>query len=356
MNIKGIKVNKNKAQIVIKKLKEEKLINNKYKIERDNDFVIIPVINNKDNNADNKNKINKLLNQYEIVNLEKKTVQTEKSKKLKDILIENKLPAEIINKINSAYDIVGDIIIIGIENLQKKHFEIIGKSLIQIHPHIKTILNKIGKHQGVFRTQNMEHIFGEKTKETIIKENNCKIKIDVEKVFCSTRLSFERARITNLVKKTEVVGVFFAGAGPFALTIAKNKNPKEVIGIELNPIAINYFKENIKLNKLKEKIKIISSDVKKISNNYLNYFNRIVMPLPKSADLFLDDAIKCSKNKAIIHIYRFVSKNDPYSEIENIINNKAEEKKIKLKIINKRIIRSYSPSIVQIVLDIKIEK
>ncbi len=346
MNIKGIKINKNKAQITLQKLKGNNLVNRNYKIERKDDYIIVPILD--ENNA--------LLQKYEIINLEKNIKQNKKPKKLKDILKNKKLPQDIINKVSSAYDMIGDILVIGLDNLDSKYYSIIGDGLMLLHPHIKTVLSKTGGHYGVFRTQNMQYISGDNKTETIIKENNCKIKIDVEKVFCSTRLSFERTRITDLVQDTEIVGVFFAGAGPFALAIAKNKNPKEIIGIELNPIAIDYFKENLKLNKLEHKIKVILGDVKEVSNNYKNYFNRIVMPLPKSADLFLDDAIKCSKNKCIIHIYRFVPKNDPYSEIDTIIKNKAQEKNIKLDIINKRIIRSYSPSIVQIVLDIKIEK
>jgi len=100
----------------------------------------------------------------------------------------------------------------------------------------------------------------------------------------------------------------------------------------------------------------ILGDVKEVSKKYKNYFDRIPMPLPKSAELFLDSAIYSIKNNGVIHIYNFVSKRDPYTEIEKIIKNKEKENNCKLEVINKRIIRSFSPAVVQIVLDIKVHK
>ena len=202
----------------------------------------------------------------------------------------------------------------------------------------------------------MELVFGQDTRETIIKENNCRIKIDVEKVFCSTRLSEERRRIVSLIKDGEIVGVFFAGAGPFALSIAKSKEVKEIIAIELNDLAVKYLKENIKLNRVEDIVKPVLGDVKIEAKKYPNYFDRVVMPLPKSAELFLDSAIFSAKDGGIIHIYKFVPKDDPYTETEKEITEIAKVNKVNLEIVNKRIIRSYSPAIVQIVMDLKVKK
>ncbi|HOD89513.1 MAG TPA: class I SAM-dependent methyltransferase family protein [archaeon] len=275
----------------------------------------------------------------------------------KKLLLQKKVPKQIVSQIPRAYDIVGDIIITNIKkDIAKKYKKQIGESYLEIHKNIKVVLNKKEEHKGVYRTQKMEFLYGEKRKETILKENNCLIKVDVEKVFFSPRLANERKRISELVKPNEKVGVFFAGVGPFALTIAKNKNVKEIVAIELNPLAIKYLKENIKINKLENKIIPVYGDVKKKAKKYPNYFNRIIMPLPKSSELFLDDAIFSVKNNGIIHLYAFVEKRDPYNEITKKINEKQKQKNIKIKIINKKILRSYSPAIIQIVLDLKIKK
>lgn len=337
-----IKIEKSKAQEIIAKLREKNNLDNNYKIKRDEIYIYIPV-----------NEITEDIKDLKIKNI-KLEEQKSTKKGFKDILLENGLSKEIVSEINSAYDIVGDIIVIGIDKQYQNHYSIIGKALLQLHPNVKTVLNKIGEHKGIYRTQDMELVCGEDTRETIIKENGCRVKIDVEKVFCSTRLSEERRRIVDLVNPGETIGVFFAGAGPFALAIAKNKEVKEIVAIELNDLAVKYLGENIILNHTEQIIKPILGDVKIEAQKYPNYFDRVIMPLPKSAELFLDSAIFSCKSGGYIHLYKFVSKNDPYTETEKEIEEIAKINNVVLEIVNKRIIRSYSPSIVQIVVDIKL--
>jgi len=150
--------------------------------------------------------------------------------------------------------------------------------------------------------------------------------------------------------------VFFAGVGPFSIAIAKLSKPKEIVSIELNPLGVKYMKENIIKNKMEELIIPIEGDVTKVCKEYPNYFDRIPMPLPKSAEDFLDDAIFSIKNNGVIHIYNFVSKNEPYLEIEKIIKEKEEKNNCKIEIIFKKVIRSFSQTTVQIVMDLKIKK
>jgi len=340
----AIKIEKSKAQEIIAKLKEEKNIDNNYKIKRDEFSIIIPVL-----------KITPDIKIFETQE-EKLEIQKQVKKGYKDILLEKGLDKDIVSKINSAYDIVGDIIVIGIDKEHTSYYPEIGKALLELHPNVKTVLNKIGEHKGIYRTQDMELVLGKDTRETIIKENGCRIKIDVEKVFCSTRLSEERKRIVDLVKPEETIGVFFAGAGPFALAIAKNKEVKEIVAIELNDLAVKYLIENIKLNYTEEIIKPILGDVKIEAKKYPDYFDRVIMPLPKSAELFLDSAIFATRDDGFIHLYKFVSKDDPYTETEKEIEEIAKTNRVNLEIVGKRIIRSYSPSIVQIVVDLKIRK
>ncbi len=342
----AIKVLSKDAQKVITKLKANNNLLTDYKINRDLTHVIIPV-----------KKITSDLKKYSKMEIPKKGDKTKIGATIKDQLLKKKVPAKIVSQIPTSYDIVGDIVIANIDPaIVKKYKKEIGESYIDIHPHVKVVLNKKKEHHGVFRTQDLSYVYGEKRKETIIKENGCLFKTDVEKVFYSLRLSTERQRIVSLVKPGEIVGVFFAGVGPFAITIAKNASPKEVIAIELNPVGVEYLKENIKINKVEGKVKAVLGDVKIVSKKYNNYFDRIPMPLPKSAELFLDSAIYSIKNGGIIHIYNFVPKDNPYQEIEEILKQKEKENKVKLKIVERRIIRSFSATTVQVVLDIQVKK
>ncbi len=47
-----------------------------------------------------------------------------------------------------------------------------------------------------------------------------------------------------------------------------------------------------------------------------NWADRIVMPLPKDAVDFVKDMMPALKNKGVIHLYAFTSKDEPYKELE----------------------------------------
>ena len=82
----------------------------------------------------------------------------------------------------------------------------------------------------------MVFLAGFDTKETIHKENNVRLKLNVEEVYYSARYSTERKRIMQLVKPGEDILIMFSGAAPFVCVLSKNTKAKEIIGIELNPI------------------------------------------------------------------------------------------------------------------------
>lgn len=338
-----LKVLKKEAQKTIEQIKKEDNFNNDYKIEKDEKYIFIPIKNKK-----------KYKNTVYLKNIKK---QKKNVFSYKDHL-GDKIDKKILKQLPSSYDIVGDIIIINIEDkeIKKNYRQDIGNALKKLHPNIKSVFVKAKEHHGVYRTQDLALLWGENDKTTKIIENGCSLKTDTEKVFFSTRLSTERKRTAQLVKSKEVVGVFFAGVGPFAIIIGKLAKPKEIIAIELNPVGYKYLKENIIKNKMENLITPIKGDVKKISKKYKDYFDRILMPLPKSAETFLDDAIYSIKNKGVVHIYNFVPKDDPYKEIKKIIKEKEETNNCKIKINFKKVIRSFSKTTVQIVMDLKIIK
>ena len=58
---------------------------------------------------------------------------------------------------------------------------------MQMHKTVTTVLAKASAVNEKFRTRKLRFILGERTKETIYKENNCIMKVDVEKVYFSPR-------------------------------------------------------------------------------------------------------------------------------------------------------------------------
>ena len=183
--------------------------------------------------------------------------------KLKQIL-KKKLTKEELNLVPSSFDVVGSILIFSDfpKELEKKE-KIIANTLIRELKNVKTVCKKTKKYSGKYRTPKLKIIVGEKTKKTTYKENNITLKLDVEKVYFSSRLSNERLRISKLVKHKENILVMFSGCAPYPCVIAKNTKANSITGIEINPIAHRYALENIKLNKLKN-ISLYQGDVKNI--------------------------------------------------------------------------------------------
>ena len=269
--------------------------------------------------------------------------------------LKDKLTKKELELVPSSFDVVGDIMIFSEfpKELIKKE-KLIGSIILENYSNIKTILKKTKKYSGKFRTPKLKVITGEKRKETVCKENNVLIKLDVERVYFSPRMSSERKRISQLVKLNESVLVMFSGSGIYPLVIAKNSKCKEVYGIEINPIAHKYALENIKKNKLENKIRLFQGDVRKILPRLNKKFDRILMPLPKGGENFLGLSLKHIKKNGVIHFYDFLHEDEFYKAEDKIreVCIKLNKKSKILKVVK---CGQYSPGFYRICIDFGID-
>jgi tRNA (guanine37-N1)-methyltransferase len=256
-------------------------------------------------------------------------------------------------KLSRGYDQLGDIAIIEFAGSRAKGRRI-GELLMEANKSIKTVLAKAGAVSGKYRIRKVEHLAGKRSFIANYRENNCTFRFDVRRVFFSNRLSYERSRIIGLVRDGENVLVMFAGAGPFAIEIAKARPKTNIIAVEMNRFGYNYMKENVKLNKTAN-VKPVLGDMKKLSGKYGNFADRIIMPLPKSSIEFLDDAYKVAKRSAIVHLYVF-AETDGIDRIHERIAAHAKKCHYRVKFSNERIVRPYSSSESEFVLDYEIRK
>ena len=136
----------------------------------------------------------------------------------------------------------------------------------------------------------------------------------------------------------------FSGIAPFCLVIAKHAKPKEVWGIEINKLAHKYAMENVKLNQL-DNVQLVHGDVSKIVPPMKKKFDRVIMPLPRDADSFLDLALDVVKKNGIIHLYQFAG-----------VKQIPEVKKMYRKQFSKvsaHICSQYAPHVYKICLDLQ---
>jgi tRNA (guanine37-N1)-methyltransferase len=150
------------------------------------------------------------------------------------------------------------------------------------------------------------------------------------------------------VKNNENVLVMFSGCGPYVLVLAKNTKAKKIVGIEKNPVAHNYALENLRLNKITN-AELYLGDVREISLNMK--FDRIIMPLPKGAENFLDIALDMSKTGTVVHFYDFGQNTE---ETVQKIMNFCKINKTEIKILNSVRCGQYSPGTYRFCVDFQI--
>lgn len=222
---------------------------------------------------------------------------------LKKVLSEKELCS-----VPKSFDVVGDILIFS-EMPEGKRQRVIARCFLEGLKNVRVVCRKSGKYSGVYRTPKLLILAGERRKETVHRENNVSIKLDVERCYFSPRLATERKRIASLVRPDEKVLVMFSGVAPYPLVLARNSRPKLVVGIEKNPVAHKYAEENIKLNRLAN-IRLLKGDVRKVLPALRQRFDRVLMPLPRSAEDFLDVAIPKVRRGGFLHFYDFLPESE----------------------------------------------
>ena len=272
-------------------------------------------------------------------------------KTLEDVLSEKES-----EELFSAFDQVGDIIIIRIPDSLLSKKEIIGKTLLEQVKTAKSVFYQASSVEGDFRTRDLEILAGEDKTETEYKEFGCRFIVDVEKAFFSPRLSTERDRIADLVQEGETVINMFGGVGMFSIIAAKRKKCT-VYNIDINPIASKLCEKNIELNKLAGKVISIHGDAaKNVEEKLKDKGDRVLMLLPERSDEFLDSAIFAAKNNGIIHYYSHIHADDKSKAAKLSEKHYSEITTVKSNILDSKIVRAVGPRYYQTVVDVRITK
>jgi len=288
-------------------------------------------------------------------------VEREKLKRrLRKILSEVLPPHELVYVYNS-YDILGDIAILRLTDTSRKHGQIIAEAIMSVHKNVKTVLAQTSPIYGDFRLRKLEYVAGENKTATVHKESGCLFFVDVEECYFSPRLFYERMRIARQVRNGEVVVNMFAGVGCFSIVIAKHSHVEKVYSIDVNPAAIRYMQENVRLNRVYEKVMPILGDAKEVIEKRLcNVSDRVLMPLPEKAFEYLPHALLAlKKTGGWIHYHDFehAKKNDdPIEGVKFRVAKELESLGVAFEIPFGRVVRTTGPNWYQVVLDIKVKR
>lgn len=282
------------------------------------------------------------------------------TRRLKEKLSAN-LSLEQLRQIYTSFDIIGDIIIIKTSDDSSVDAQAAANQIMAIHKNVKAVFMQTSPILGTYRVRALRLLAGEDRTTTMHRESGCIFMVDVEKCYFSPRLSYERSRVAGLVKNGETVVNMFAGVGCFSIRIAKTVGKTKIYSIDVNPIAVKYLEENIKINLVNSQVIPILGDSKEVVNAQLQgKADRVLMPLPEKALEYLSIAVSAlKKDGGWIHYYDFqhaAGTENPIEKTKQKVAEKLDTLGMGYTFAFSRIVRSTGPNWYQTVLDIRVDK
>lgn len=268
--------------------------------------------------------------------------------------LKGKIPDKELEMVKKSFDVVGDVAVLEIPDKLKKREKIIAEAVMTLYPCVKVAAKKMGPTSGVERIRKVKVILGEKRTETLYIENGCRYKLDINKVYFSPRLGSEHLRVAEQVKPKETVYDLFCGVGPYVVPCAKRC--KKVFAVDINKDAIKYLAENVKLNKVMDKVEFAAGDCRKVAmkKEHKGKADRVIMNLPMHAGEFLDVAFFVAKKGAVVHLYCFLKDDELYDGGIKVIQAAAKKAKRKVKILNTKTCGQLAPRIWRCAIDFKV--
>lgn len=268
------------------------------------------------------------------------------------------LTPEETAKVYSAFDQIGDIVIIKIPDELMPKKKLIADAILANVKTAKSVFAQVSGVMGDFRVRKLEFISGENRTITEYKEHACRFKVDVAKVYFSPRLSAERQRIAEMVGDNEIIVNMFAGVGTYSIVIARLNKTCKVYSIDSNSAASELDRVNARLNKVQDRVVSICGDAAEVINESLvGRADRVLMPLPERAKEFIDSAVLALKDKGIVHYFAHL-KADSKKIGQELGFQVADDAFAKYGhcVLVVRVVREVGPRIYQIVADVSVTR
>ncbi|MFA0833583.1 MAG: class I SAM-dependent methyltransferase family protein [Methanobacterium formicicum] len=341
----GLKVPKKEANHIRLFLQEKYLLDHNWKIKRSEDYVYFPL------NTEPDTDLIKEMGLFQGDLVETEFEELKKRPRNMEDFLQGKIPPEKMEDFKKSFDIIGDVVILEIpEDLEEEKY-LIGEAALKFTKR-RSVYRKKSAIKGVIRTRELEHLAGKDDSETIHREYDSRIMLDVKDVYFSPRLATERRIIGDEVQDGEVIIDMFTGVGPFAMNIARRSKLKSITiyAVDINPAAIHYLKENIKLNKVQGKVKPLLGDVATVLKDLDVQADRIIMNLPGTACEFLPVAVNHLKSGGTLNYYQFSRDfEDPVKRIKKAAYPRQVE------VLDMRKVKSRSPKVWHVAIDARIQ-
>ena len=300
------------------------LLDRRYEISADSGMLYIPIT---DPTA--------VLDEHEVVDRDAPARETQTT------------PADVLGFAPS-YERLGDIVILDEDDPERARQ--IADAIVASDLRATTVVNRASKVSGEYRVREWDVLVGETT-ETVHREYGHEFGLDIADVYFSPRLATERHRVVEQVGADEHAIDMFAGVGPFAIPMAARG--ASVVACDLNPVAVDYCRENARRNGVEERVITVNGDVRDLTGEYAGWADRLVMNLPHSAGDFLDTAVELAGETCVVHYYDIQHEDDPFGPGIRAIRDAAEPA-YDVAVETERVVRSYAPHEDNVCLDVRL--
>ena len=259
-------------------------------------------------------------------------------------------PAEVLG-FEPSYERLGDVVILDEDDADRARR--IADAIVESDLRARTVVNRASKVKGELRVREWDVLVGEST-ETVHREYGYEFALDIAEVYFSPRLATERHRVISQVGAGERVIDMFAGVGPFAVPMAGRG--ADVVACDLNPVAVEYLRENARRNGVEEHVTAIQGDVRDLAADYAGWADRLVMNLPHSAGDFLDTAMELAGEECMLHYYDIQHEDDPFGPGIRAIREAAAaaDPAYDVAVETEHIVRSYAPHEYNVCIDVRL--
>ncbi len=260
------------------------------------------------------------------------------------------VPDALRGLLPSSFDVIGDIAVLKIPEPLLPHRAEIGRAILGWNRTLRVVAQDRGV-TGAFRVRSLEIIAGERRTTTVHTEFGLRYHADVAQAYFSPRLGRERLRIADQVEPGETVADPFAGVGPYAILIAKRREPARVVASDANPAAVAFLRQNVAVNRA-DCVEVREGDARAVLHD-IAPVDRVILDLPHSAMDFLADALAALSPRGTVHVYGILDDADRDDRIREI-HEAVKKQGRAIASIQTHVVRAYAPTQHHIAFDVTV--
>lgn len=264
--------------------------------------------------------------------------------------LSNEIPVNI--PLPSGFHLVGHVALVHLNSRSIEYAQKIGDKTLEYDQRVKSVAVRTGPTKGRTRLPSYSLVSGDCNTVTTHIESGVKFRLDPVHLTFSGGNKGERIRMSKIVKPGENVVDMFSCVGQFALHIAKSSNVN-VTAIEINPVAFEFLVENIRLNRLNEKVIALLGDCREVHPK--GVADRVIMGYLHDTISYLPSAIESLTEKGgMIHMHMSV----PNLEVTHVVDEigKAGLNYGLRSITEVHQVKNYSPGVEHFVFDILLKR